>query len=234
MADTAPVLVALSEPARSEELEAELSESGNYISLQLLDSAMIPGSLPRDMDGAFVFVDWLLPDMSGLELCRRLRDSAAGRRCHITLALDSPDADLRRRALAAGADDYLTGPLTAAAIVSRLGRNALPARPQGGPRRLVRGDLVIDLAAFQARYQERPLPLRPNELRLLAHFLGNPDQVFSRASLIHHLGKDGEAIDERTVDVWIGRLRRGLKAQGVADPLRTVRSLGYVLDSLPH
>jgi len=234
MADTAPVLVALSEPGRSAELEADLLELGNYIALRLLDSTIIPDGLPQDMDGAFVFIDWLLPDMSGLELCRRLREAGPGRRCHITLALDSPDADLRRRALAAGADDYLTGPLTAAAIVSRLGRNALPARPQGGPRRLVRGDLVIDLAAFQARYQERPLPLRPNELRLLAHFLGHPDQVFSRASLIQHLGKDGEAIDERTVDVWIGRLRRGLKAQGVADPLRTVRSLGYVLDSLPH
>ena len=76
-----------------------------------------------------------------------------------------------------------------------------------------------------------PVPLRPNEFRLLAHFMEHPDQVFSRTALIEQLGKDGEAIDERTVDVWVGRLGRALTAQGAPDPLRTVRALGYVMDS---
>ena len=83
------------------------------------------------------------------------------------------------------------------------------------------------------RFRGNPLPLRPNEFRLLAHFCEHPDQVFSRTALIERIGKDSEAIDERTVDVWIGRLRRSLTGHGVPDPLRTVRSLGYVLDSLP-
>jgi two-component system phosphate regulon response regulator PhoB len=103
--------------------------------------------------------------------------------------------------------------------------------PPGESARITMGELAVDLAAFIARWRGKAIVLRPTELRLLVHFMTNPDRVFSRASLIRHLGKDAEATDARTVDVWIGRLRRSLKAHGVPDPLRTVRSLGYVLDS---
>lgn len=99
-------------------------------------------------------------------------------------------------------------------------------------RRLRHGDLVVDLAAFAARWQGRVISLRPNEFRLLAHFVAHPDRVFSRADLIASLGKDGDLLDERTVDVWTGRLRRALREHGVPDPLRTVRTVGYVLDSI--
>lgn len=187
-------------------------------------------------DGAtFAFIDWLLPDLSGLELCRMLRKAEATRAAHLTLVLESPDTESRRRALTAGADDYMVGPLTAEGLIGRIDA-ARPgsARPESwasGGTRLRHGDLVIDLAAFQVRYQGLLITLRPSEFRLLAHFVEYPDQVFSRESLIRRLARDGETIDERTVDVWIGRLRRALRAQGVPDPLRTVRSLGYVLDS---
>lgn len=177
------------------------------------------------------FVDWLLPELSGLELCRRLRDAAITRHAHLTMVLDNPDAESRRRALAAGADDYLAGPLTPQAVLDRIERSSAD-RPRTGTPRLHHGELMVDLAGFQARYKGRILPLRPNEFRLLVHFIENPDRVFSRSSLIDRLGKDCEAIDERTVDVWIGRLRRGLRAHGVPDPLRTVRAMGYVMDSL--
>lgn len=99
-------------------------------------------------------------------------------------------------------------------------------------RRLRHGDLVVDLAAFAARWQGRVISLRPNEFRLLAHFVAHPDRVFSRADLIASLGKDGDLLDERTVDLWTGRLRRALREHGVPDPLRTVRTVGYVLDSI--
>lgn len=104
------------------------------------------------------------------------------------------------------------------------------ARPAGTVFR--HGELTVDPVAFAARYRGTILPLRPNEFRLLLHFVSHPDQVFSRASIIERLGKDSGLIDERTVDVWTGRLRRALRAAGVPDPLRTVRALGYVLDSL--
>lgn len=181
------------------------------------------------------FVDWLLPDLSGLEMCRRLRDAPATAHSHITMILDEDDTEARRRALRAGADDYVLAPLTPELLLDRLKRhsgNGGGANGGASQPRLAHGSLTLDLAAHQARWQGRAVPLRPNEFKLLAHFIEHPDQVLSRTGLIEMLGKDSDIIDERTVDVWVGRLRRGLKAHGVPDPLRTVRSLGYVLDSL--
>jgi two-component system phosphate regulon response regulator PhoB len=185
------------------------------------------------LDGPlWCFVDWLLPDISGLEMCRRLREAPATRHSHITMVLEEGDAEARRRALRAGADDYLVGPLNPERLVERLAQyQSAVQRPQARAR-LMHGELTIDIAAHQARYRSVAVPLRPNEFRLLAHFITHPDQVFTRTSLIGQIGKDAGTIDERTVDVWVGRLRRALSHHGVPDPLRTVRSLGYVLDSL--
>lgn len=191
------------------------------------------GDLPPkgEMPGkVWAFVDWLCPSLSGLELCRRLRESEATRNAHLTMVLEAADDDARRRALQAGADDYLVGPLDVEKLLARVDAFAHAAAPTR--QRLSHGNLAIDLNAHQVRIDGAVVPLRPNEFRLLVHFLENPDQVFSRDVLIERLGKHALGIDERTVDVWIGRLRRTLIAKGAPDPLRTVRSLGYVLDSL--
>ncbi len=181
------------------------------------------------------FVDWLLPNTSGLEMVRRLRHGRATRSAHITMVLDRADSDERRRALNAGADDYMIGPLNAAALLDRLSLYELDGQRDAKSRaRLCRGDLAIDMGAHQVRWKGRPIGVRPNEFRLLAHFMEHPDQVFSRSTLIDRLGKDDDRIDERTVDVWVGRLRRALAAHGAPDPLRTVRALGYVMDSLDN
>ncbi len=177
------------------------------------------------------FIDWLLPTISGLEMCRQLRALPELADLHITMVLDEDNSDVRRRALRAGADDYLLGPLNLIKLADRLktycGGTQIKAKP-----RLSHGALSVDLAAHHARWQGAVVPLRPTEFRLLAHFVEHPDQVFSRSALITVLGKDAAALDERTVDVWVGRLRRALRAHGVPDPLRTVRSYGYVLDGL--
>ena len=178
------------------------------------------------------FVDWLLPSMSGLEVCRRLRESHGSANCHITMVLDEDDSEIRRRALRAGADDYVPGPLTVGIIADRLGQFRSSHSANRMPRRLSNGAVMLDLAAHQLRYHSKVVALRPNEFRLLAHFVEHPDQLFTRNQLITMLGKDCGEIDERTVDVWVGRLRRSLKANGVPDQLRTVRSMGYVLDSV--
>ncbi len=176
------------------------------------------------------FIDWLCPSLSGLELCRRLREAEPTRKAHLTMVLDEADHEARRRALQAGADDYLVGPLDAARLLERV--EAL-TRDEGTVRQqLAHGVIGVNLDAHQVRIEGAVVPLRPNEFRLLVHFLENPDQVFSRQELIDRLGKHAHGIDERTVDVWIGRLRRSVIAHGAPDPLRTVRSLGYVLDSL--
>lgn len=225
---TAPMTLLLTTP--DPDLLGELARVRPDLRLLPLGS-----TIPAErFDGpVWCFVDWLLPDTSGIELVRRLREADNTRHSHITMVLEAGDLEDRRRALRAGADDYLVGPLSPARLVERIDSTdaAEPARPTG--QRLQHGELTLDLAAHQVRYRGIPVPMRPNEFRLLAHFIEHPDQVFSRAALIERIGKDSDALDDRTVDVWVGRLRRAVVAQGAPDPLRTVRSLGYVLDSLP-
>lgn len=193
------------------------------------------GSEPLDQPvfgRVWCFIDWLLPSISGLEVCRRLRESPMTAGSHITMVLDEDDSEIRRRVLRAGADDYVPGPLTAKIVIDRLGPYQSTQPAQFDHRKLCNGPVTLDLAAHQMRYMGRVIRLRPNEFRLLTHFIEHPDQLFTRTQLITKLGKDCGEIDERTVDVWVGRLRRSLKAHGVPDQLRTVRSMGYVLDSI--
>lgn len=178
----------------------------------------------------WAFVDWVMDDMAGLEMCRRLRADGRTAGAHITMVLESDDPDDRRRALKAGADDYIVGPLDRTIVLDRVMAVQFDRQPHHATRRLVIGALTIDLAALQARWAGRPIALRPNEFRLLRFFAENPNRVLSREDLIAGLGKQEPPIDERTVDVWIGRLRRALKVAGAGNPLRTVRSLGYVFD----
>jgi two-component system phosphate regulon response regulator PhoB len=182
------------------------------------------------LDGnPWAFIDWLLPELSGLELCRRLRCDPQTEAAHISMVLEENDAEAKRRALRAGADDYIVGPINRATVLDRVLSVQLPER-EAPARSLKLGDLSLDLTALQARWRDRPVPLMPNELRLLRYLMEQPGHVFSRAQLIAALGKKDQPIDERTVDAWVSRLRRALREAGAGYPLRTVRSLGYVLD----
>jgi two-component system phosphate regulon response regulator PhoB len=183
-------------------------------------------------DGAlWAFVEWILSDFSGLEACRRLRADPRTAQAHVTMALDEDNPDDRRRALRAGADDYLMGPLTRTVVLDRI-LSTVAKEAEFVAREIIRlGDLTVENSAFQALWQDRPIPLMPNEFRLLRYFVEHPGRVFSRTQLIAALGKQAPAIDERTVDVWVGRLRAALRNAGAGDQLRTVRSLGYVLDT---
>lgn len=186
------------------------------------------GAMPL-IDGIpWIFIDWNLPHRSGLDLCRRLRSDPATARAHITVVV-AGDPDQKRQSLRAGADDYIVGPINRRIILDRL--LSLKLRPENRSREVARlGDLTVDLAAFQARWKDRAIALRPSEFRLLRVFAEHPGQVFSRSQLIDALGKHDAPFDERTVDVWVGRLRRALRAAGADDRLRTVRRLGYVFD----
>lgn len=179
----------------------------------------------------WAFVDWVMDDLAGLEMCRRLRADGRTSDAHVTMVLESDDLENRRRALRAGADDYMVGPLDRRAVLDRVLALQSHQRRRHSVQRIELGELAIDLAALQARWAGRAIQLRPNEFRLLRFFAENPDQVHSRADLIGGLGKLDPPIDERTVDVWVGRLRRALKSAGAGNPLRTVRSLGYVFDA---
>lgn len=207
-------------PFRHGELEAVFHKWTNLGELPLLEGAL------------WAFIDWVLPDIAGLEVCRRLRCDPLTAQAHITMILDEDDQESRRRALRTGADDYMIGPVDRAALLDRVLSLQLRDHDAGALRAITLGNLTIDLAAFQARWHGKAIPLMPNEFRLLRYFVEHPGRVFTRSQLISALGKQEPPVDERTVDVWIGRLRRALRAAGAGNPLRTVRSLGYVFDVL--
>jgi two-component system phosphate regulon response regulator PhoB len=186
-------------------------------------------SLP-EAQNILCFVGWILPDQSGLEFCRQLKNTDVGQQCHTTFVLEHADETSQRRALDAGADDYIIGPFDAKTLSRRLALQ-LSARNAGPDlHKYIHGRLVVDTATFRAQYSGQSLPLGPTEFRLLAHFAANPDRVFSRQHLIRVLGKDGDIVDDKTVNVWVGRLRKAFAQVGSPDPIRTVRSAGYVFD----
>lgn len=183
------------------------------------------------LEGAlWAFVDWVLPQMSGLEVCRRLRADPISAEAHITMVLDDDDQETRRRALRHGADDYMMAPIDRNAVLDRVLSLNVSEEDNGHSRTIQQGNLSINLAAHQAYWMGKAIALMPNELRLLRYFVEHPGRVFSRPQLIAALGKQEVLLDERTVDVWVGRLRRALRRAGAGNPLRTVRSLGYVYD----
>lgn len=186
-------------------------------------------------DRMFALVGWLLPAMSGLEMCRRLRDRAETAEAHITMVLDADDEAARRRAMSAGADDYTLAPLDADAVIARI-EDLARARPAVMPMRrsshtLVHGGLEVDPAAFMVRHANRAVRLRRNEFDILMHFMRRPNQVLSRAALVDEIGKGG-MIGERTVDRRIARLRKTLCDHAIEDPIRTVYGVGYVFDTM--
>jgi two-component system phosphate regulon response regulator PhoB len=183
------------------------------------------------IDGAaWVFVDWVMECLSGLEMCRRLRADSRTRNAHVTLVLENDVTEDRRRALEAGADDYMVGPAGRQAILDRI----LALHPSAGWRMAANvidaGNLKIDVAAEQVRWGDSLILLRPNEFRLLRFLAENPNRILSRRELINALGKAGNPEYLRTVDVWIKRLRVGLRQAGAGRLLRTVHNKGYILD----
>ena len=210
---------------------AETLEDFEHDGTRFTFARLFPDGPRRLVEGPmWAFVDWVMDDIAGLEMCRRLRADARTADAHVTMVLESDDVEDRRRALRAGADDYMVGELDRRAVLDRVLALQSHQQKRHATQRIELGELTIDLTALQARWAGRAVQLRPNEFRLLRYFAENPNEVLSRTTLIAGLGKLDPPIDERTVDVWIGRLRRALKAAGAGNPLRTVRSLGYVFD----
>jgi two-component system phosphate regulon response regulator PhoB len=186
--------------------------------------------LPLFEGVVWAFIDWAAPEIPGLEICRRLRCDPFTAGARITMVLDADDQAGRQRALAAGADDCIVGPASRTALLDRVMSAPIDDCRAVSPGVLEQGDLAIDSATGRARWRGEPFPLMPNEFRLLRYLLEHPGRVFTRAQLITALGKQEPPVDERTVDVWIGRLRRALRIAGAGNALRTVRSLGYMFE----
>jgi len=177
-----------------------------------------------------VLLDWMLPLVSGLEVCRRIRRGTATRSLPVIMLTARGEERDRIRGLDSGADDYVVKPFSPSELVARLRAVIRRARPNAAENLLRYADVMMDLAAHRVSRAGKPIHLGPTEFRLLRHFLQNPTRVFSREQLLDRIwGQDAE-IEMRTVDVHIRRLRVALNESGGTDLLRTVRSVGYALD----
>jgi two-component system phosphate regulon response regulator PhoB len=177
-----------------------------------------------------VILDWMLPGVSGFELCRRLRAREDQRDLPIILLTARGEETDRVRGLSIGADDYVVKPFSVPELMARVRSLLRRARPERIAGRLQAGELMLDRTARRVRRGERDIHLGPTEFRLLEHLMEKPGRVFSRAQLLDSVWGDSAEIDERTVDVHVGRLRKAIVRGRERDPLRTVRGAGYSFD----
>ena len=178
-----------------------------------------------------VLLDWMLPNVSGIEVCRQLRRAPSTRTVPIIMLTARGEESDRVRGLNSGADDYVVKPFSPSELVARVRAVIRRAQPSAGEDMLRYADLTMDLVAHRVTRDGVAIHLGPTEFRLLRHFLQYPGRVFSREQLLDRVWGQDTEVEIRTVDVHIRRLRKALNADGGSDLLRTVRSVGYALDS---
>ncbi len=177
-----------------------------------------------------VLLDWMLPKVSGIEVCRRIRGRPETRNLPIIMLTARGEETDRVRGLDTGADDYLTKPFSMTELIARIRAVLRRIRPGLADDRINHGDIVIDRVAHRVRRAGKEIHLGPTEFRLLDHFMQHPGRVFSREQLLDAVWGSDVYVEARTVDVHVGRLRKALNVEGTANPIRTVRSAGYALD----
>ena len=177
-----------------------------------------------------VLLDWMLPKVSGIEVCRRIRGRPETRNLPIIMLTARGEETDRVRGLDTGADYYLTKPFSMTELIARIRAVLRRIRPGLADDRINHGDIVIDRVAHRVRRAGKEIHLGPTEFRLLDHFMQHPGRVFSREQLLDAVWGSDVYVEARTVDVHVGRLRKALNVEGTANPIRTVRSAGYSLD----
>lgn len=175
-------------------------------------------------------LDWMLPGVSGIELCRRIRARRETERLPVIMLTARGEEEDRVRGLATGADDYIVKPFSMAELLARIRALLRRVKPSAVADLLTIGDFELDRVSHRARRSGTDLQLGPTEFRLLAFLMRSPGRVFSREQLLNGVWGQDVYIDERTVDVHVGRLRRAVHVAGRADPIRTVRGAGYAFD----
>ena len=175
-------------------------------------------------------IDWMLPGLSGIELCRRIRQRRESERLPIIMLTAKGEEADRVRGLATGADDYIVKPFSVPELQARVRALLRRVRPTQVADQLSAGDLLLDRVQHRVRRDGRDLHLGPTEFKLLEFLMLSPGRVFSREQLLNGVWGRDVYIDERTVDVHVGRLRKALHRSDAQDPIRTVRGTGYSFD----
>ena len=226
-ADQPRVLVVEDEPAQREVLAYNLEAEGFAVSrAENGEEALM---LVEEVAPDVIVLDWMMPTLSGIEVCRRLKIRSETRAIPvIMLSARSEEVD-RVRGLETGADDYVIKPYSVIELMARVRSQLRRVRPAATGERLEYEDIILDATSHRVNRGENELRLGPTEFRLLSTFMEKPGRVFSREQLLDRVWGRDIYVDTRTVDVHIGRLRKALTQYGGSDPLRTVRGAGYAL-----
>lgn len=221
------VLVVEDEPAQREVLSYNLEAEGFRVcSAADGEEALV---MVEEETPDVVVLDWMLPSVSGIEVCRRLKSRGATRGVAvIMLSARSEEID-RVRGLETGADDYVIKPYSVAELMARVRLQLRRTRPAAVGQCLEFDDIVLDAETHRVHRGGELLKLGPTEFRLLSTFMEKPGRVWSREQLLDRVWGRDIYVDTRTVDVHIGRLRKALSKHGGSDPIRTVRGAGYAL-----
>jgi two-component system phosphate regulon response regulator PhoB len=203
----------------AEGYQVEHVDNGDEAELRLAES-------PPDL----VILDWMLPGVSGLEICRRLRARDSAKDMPVIMLTARGEEGERVRGLSVGADDYVVKPFSTPELMARVRALLRRARPERVASRPTLGDIDLDRDTRRVRRSGREIHLGPTEFRLLEYFMEKPGRVFTRAQLLDSVWGMSAEIDERTVDVHVGRLRKAMIRGREKDPIRTVRGAGYSFD----
>lgn len=225
---TASVLIVEDEEAIQVMLRYNLEAEGYRVRATANgeDASFLIGEERPDL----ILLDWMLPGISGIEVCRMLRAKPECRDIPIIMLTARSEEAERVRGLATGADDYLVKPFSVPELLARIKTILRRLNPDAVADQLVAGDLVLDRKTRRVSRGRRDVNLSPTEFRLLEQLMRHPGRVFSRAQLLDTVWGRDAFVDERTVDVHVGRLRKSLSRGKEADPVRTVRAMGYAFD----
>jgi two-component system phosphate regulon response regulator PhoB len=177
-----------------------------------------------------IVLDWMLPGTSGIEICRQARARSETRSTPIIMLTAKGEEGDRIRGLDTGADDYVTKPFSVTELMARIRAVLRRSMPIGDDETKRFGDIVMDFESRRVHRAETEIKLGPTEFRLLECLMRRPGRVYSREQLLDIVWGRDVFVDERTVDVHVGRLRKALNKDAKVDPIRTVRAAGYALD----
>ena len=222
------ILLVEDEPAISDVVKYNLERNGYRVrGAPDGDEALL---MIKEEKPDVVVLDWMLPSISGLEICRALRRQKETLNIGIIMLTARGEETDRIRGLDSGADDYVSKPFSPSELVARVGALLRRTQPLANNEILTYADIEMDLGKHRARRGQRSLQLGPTEYRLLRHFLGNPQRVYTREQLLDSVWGADISVEPRTVDVHIRRLRKELNGPDDVDLIRTVRSAGYALE----
>lgn len=227
MAGEPLVLVVEDEPAQREVLAYNIRAEGFEVTTASAGDEAL--ETVRDTPPDVIVLDWMLPHVSGIEVCRQLKMTPDTAKIPIIMLSARSEEMDKVRGLETGADDYITKPYSVAELLARLRTQLRRVRPSTVGERLEFEDIAVDLTEHRVYRNTEPLSLGPTEFRLLCAFMERPGRVWSREQLLDRVWGRDIYVDSRTVDVHVGRLRKALKVGVAGDPIRTVRGAGYAL-----